>query len=255
MNSMKLALVILLVFTSLPTLAAKRFVYEDKAFARKITMTFEMKERAEDQYDLNLDLKIKVLGVKLGNMSERTFADRDFVPLYDSRCRSPKRSGRQFNCYSSKYLEPGEFLVSEFNGSTPRINTNLNNSNAAKILMKKHFPEFDMNRDNVYNLTSLYFLTLNEDFGMRDDQRVLYVHGAKELFKIKLKVAEKKKSELAVTLDVLGAYSENEEGQFVAADGPSSSTLPGKFIYSQQRRVVTSLHLKTSKNTYVLKLK
>jgi hypothetical protein len=257
MFNRKLSLLLITTLFSLPAISATRHEYILKTFTKKISMVFSSKQQADNKLDLHLGLKIKVFGVSLGSMNEITLSTLDFIPELDSRCRSPKRKGKKYNCVSSKYLGDSELLITEFNAKKPVLNRGLSTTsdNVLKITMKKRFPQFDLNRDEVYNLTSLYFLTLEPGFGLRDHNRILYVTGSKELFKIQLKVTERGTNELDVTLDVLNSYVETDKGEFINNFGNSSSTLPGKFIYNKSRAVVTDLYLKTQKNTYELKLK
>ncbi len=239
------------------TTFAKTFTYQDKAFARNIMMTFKMQEHQAGGYELDLDLKIKILGVKIGGMSEKTLSTDEFIPRLDSRCRTPRRNGRKFNCFSSRYFTEGEFLVLEFNGKRPTLESALSadRDNTKKLTVKKQFPEFDLNRDKVYNLSTVYFLTLRSDFGLRYHDRVLYVTGSKEIFKIKLSILDKKNDKLHVTLNVLKKYRQNEKGKYISWKGESDASFPGEFFYDKSKKMVTSLNLKTSKKTYELKLK
>ncbi|MBT7609652.1 MAG: hypothetical protein HN576_07840 [Bacteriovoracaceae bacterium] len=257
MINRKLSLVFITALFSLPAISATKHEYVLKTFTKKISMVFSSKEKENGKLDLHLGLKLKLLGLSLGSMNEITLSSTNFIPELDSRCRSPKRKGKKYNCVSSKYLGDSELLIKEFNAKNPVLNRELSASseNVMKINMKKRFPLFDINRDQVYNLTSLYFLTSEPGFGMRDHNRILYVTGSKELFKIQLKLTERNSNELDVTLDVLNSYVETEEGKYLNNFPNSKSTLPGKFIYNKSQAVVTELYLKTQKNTYELKLK
>jgi hypothetical protein len=257
MLNKKLSLILISLFLSLPVLSATRHEYVLKTFTKKISMVFKSDKRADNKLNLNLGLKIKIFGVSLGSMNEITLSDTRYIPELDSRCRSPKRKGKKYNCVSSKYIGSSEFLITEFNAKNPVLNNDLtaSSANVLKVIMKKRFSEFDLNRDEVYNLTSLYFLTLESGFGLRDNNRILYVTGSKELFKIQLKVTEINSNQLEVKLDVLNSYVETEKGMFLRNFPHSKSTLPGKFIYNKSKAVVTSLYLKTQKNTYELHLK
>jgi hypothetical protein len=253
----RLSVFFITLLLSVPSFSATKHEYVLKTFTKKISMIFQSKKVNDNKLNLHLGLKIKVFGATFGSMNETTLSSLDFIPELDSRCRSPKRKGRKYNCFSSKYLGDSEFIVSKFNGKKPVLNGNLSdgNGNAKKIIMKKRFPEFDLNRDQIYNLTSLYFLTLDPGFGMRDHKKIIYVTGSKELFKIQLKVIDKGTDELDVNLDVLNSYVEVDKGVYQDNFPNSKSTLPGKFVYNKTRRVVTALYLKTQKNTYELFLK
>jgi hypothetical protein len=257
MQKRNLIILLISLFVTMPAMSATRHEYVLKTFTKKISMTFKSHKLENNKMNLTLGLKIKVFGATFGSMNEQTLSTLDFIPELDSRCRSPKRKGKKYNCFSSKYIGDSEFLISEFNGKDPVLNADIttNTENVKKIMMKKRFPEFDINRDEVYNLTSLYFLTLRPDFGMRDHNKILYVTGSKELFKIQLKVTEHGVDELNVNLDVLASYVEADKGLYINNFPNAKSTLPGKFVYNKTRKVVTSLHLKTQKNTYELNLK
>lgn len=253
----RLSLLLVTLLISAPCFSATKHEYILKTFTKKISMIFKSHKTEDNKMNLHLGLKIKVFGATFGSMNESTLSTLDFIPELDSRCRSPKRKGKKYNCFSSKYIGDSEFLLSEFNGKKPVLNGNITEGigNAKKIIMKKRFPEFDLNRDSIYNLTSLYFLTLEPGFGMRDHKRIIYVTGSKELFKIQLKVTDKGTDELDVNLDVLNSYVETDKGTYLNNFPNAKSTLPGKFVYNKTRRVVTALYLKTQKNTYELFLK
>lgn len=233
--------------------AFQKYVYTDKGFARSITQIFTVDSSVvdgEEIFDINSYLKVKIIGIKAGGYHETAKADEDFVPTLDARCRTPKKSGAKFGCYSRKFFANGRFVIKEYNASSPQLDTSLTSSSAGAqtIDIPSAFPEYDASLNNVYNITGLFFITAQKDFGIHYDQKVIYVTGLNEIFKVRLNISQKA-SNLEVKIDVL-KHVKNANWQ----EDQSGSSLPGKFIYDMNRKIVTSMHLKTNSKTYKLKL-
>lgn len=114
--------------------------------------------------------------------------------------------------------------------------------------ISSEFPEFDPELNKVYNITGLFFITAQKDFGAHYNNKIVYVTGLNEIFKVRLNITQKAIN-LEVKIDVLKHIKTSHWNK-----NDSSSSLPGKFIYNQSRKIVTSMHLKTNSTTYVLKL-
>ncbi len=233
--------------------AFQKYVYSDKGFARSITQTFTADSTiidGQEIFDINSYLKVKIIGIKAGGYHETAKANEDFIPMLDARCRNPKKSGATYGCYSRKFYDNGRFVLKEYNATNPVIDSSITPSTAGAqtVDIASAFPEYDSTVNNVYNITGLFFITAQKDFGAHYNQKIVYVTGLNEIFKVRLNISQKAVN-LEVKIDVLkhvktANWKEDEGG----------SSLPGKFIYDMNRKIVTSMHLKTNSKTYVLKL-
>jgi len=230
----------------------KTFTYSDRTWTRSISQTFSSKEIVHSDskgFEINSYLTAKVIGMTIGNYHEKSIVDGNFSPKLDSRCRSPKKSGSKYNCYSRKFLNNGTFVFKEFNGKKTILDRalNSNSSNSQTIDFYNIFPDYDPETQNTYNITGLYFMTFQNDFGLGYDQKILYVTGLNEIYKVRLDIS-KNNTNLIIKINVLNSIKNINYPQ------EESSPLPGKFIYNINRKIITSMHFKTKSLDYILRL-
>lgn len=250
---MRTLLALSLLFTAFSAQAFQKYTYVDKSWTRSITQVFSADSRivnGQELFDINSTLKIKVIGIKAGGYHETATTNEDFIPMLDARCRNPKKRGAKFGCYSRKFYDNGKFVLREYDAKNPTLDDTLTPSTAGvkTVDIATAFPEYNPETENVYNITGLFFITAQKDFGAHYNNRIVYVTGLSEIFKVKLNITQKAVN-LEVKIDVLkhvkkANWKEDEGG----------SSLPGKFVYDMNRKIVTSMHLKTNSSTYVLKL-
>ena len=233
--------------------AIQKYTYSDKSWTRSIVQTFTADSTIVDGqeiFDINSYLKVKVIGIKAGGYHETAKANEDFIPMLDARCRNPKKSGAEYGCYSRKFFDNGRFVLKEYNANNPVLDGSITPSTAGAqtVDIASAFPEYDSTVNNVYNITGLFFITAQKDFGAHYNNKIVYVTGLNEIFKVRLNITQKAIN-LEVKIDVLkhvksANWKEDQGG----------SSLPGKFIYDMNRRIVTVMELKTNNSTYELKL-
>lgn len=197
-----------------------------------------------------LILKLKLLELKLVVITKQLRPTKTSFLCLMLDAEPQKKSGAKYGCYSRKFFNNGRFVLKEYNANNPVLDGTITPSTAGAqtIDIASAFPEYDSAVNNVYNITGLFFITAQKDFGAHYNQKIVYVTGLNEIFKVRLNISQKAVN-LEVKIDVLkhvksANWKEDQGG----------SSLPGKFIYDLNRKIVTSMHLRTNSKTYVLKL-
>ena len=187
-------------------------------------------------------------GMMVGDLTEVSVISDQGLPRLDSRCRSPKDSQRNYNCYSSRFEEE-EMWFKGHNSTRPVLMENMTAGDAGVKVFKLAdiFESLGVEyflTPELHNATSLFLMLFRPDFGLDYNGRVFYASGNEEFFKIRLKVASINGNTLDVKFESLNNRGSN--------GGQAGSTFPSRMVYDSNLKKITKIYITAKNKEYIL---
>jgi len=232
--------------------AGQKFVYQLSQFPLSASMTYEISQYPGPEsgaQKITSKLQATYLGMAVGSATELTITNGEGSLYLDSRCRSPKSSDRNYNCYSSRFDNFGELLYRTYNGQTPELSETMTygDQGVKSFKLEDFFPDADLFKQPLHNASSLFLVMTRPDFGQSYNGQVFYVAGNEEFYKVRFNITTGKPGSLDVRMDVLDSHK--------AVKGNPASNFPGRMIYSISQKKVTSIYINVNNREYVLRLR
>ncbi len=243
---MKCVLGVLATLWVLTAGAAQNYVYELDQFPVYASMSVSVKDPNQGAREAVVKMKASYFGMAVGDLTEVSSLNEDGRPLLDSRCRNPKDSNRNYNCYSTRF-DQEELLYKGFNGLKPVLSDALTAGDSGVKTFKytdyyTSLDQEDISSLPLHNASSLFLLIFRPDFGVEYDGRIFFVTGNEEFFRVRFHVTRQGANALDIRFEPMNG-------------GQASASLPGRLIYDINAKKVTSIYFTVKNKEYVLRAK
>ncbi|MBI2520410.1 MAG: hypothetical protein HYV97_08325 [Bdellovibrio sp.] len=239
-------------FTALKADAAQTYTYVLDNFPVYASMIVNVQDPAPTPFTFGtriatVKMSASYLGMRVGDLTELTVIDDHGLPRLDSRCRSPKDSQRNYNCYSTRFEEE-ELWFKGFNGTRPLLAENMTAGDAGVKVFKLADIYDSLGAEyfqipELHNATSLFLMLFRPDFGLNYNGRIFFASGNEEFFKIRLKVTSANANTLDVKLEPINNRGTSDQ---------SGATFPGRMIYDTNLKKITKIYITAKNKEYIL---
>jgi len=233
---------------SVQAISGEKLVYSFKKFlVGSGELIYEIEKnpnQSESFYKLKSTTKIYVLRKLSKRLDHVSINREDLTPIKNTYCQYPRPRNGDHSCIAMNFENDGTYRFREYEAKEPLIQElSINSEDVNTMNMADSFNEFEVYKDQTHDIASFFLYPRYFNLSLNDTGKKFYISILKNKGQIVLEVQKLSDTQLKLIFKA-GAGSDSKVSDYV----------PKHAIFDIEKKVVTSLLLRTKFGDVTLNL-